>query len=101
MIWVYVTISVGAAVILVWVIIDYFNVSTLLRPMVDKAHLDIGQSEEDFKVEESTIELVDKELGELKNEVATLEKKIEKVNIHIQEYNLKRQRRAPTSQKLE
>ncbi len=101
MIWVYMTISLGAAVILIWVIIDYFNATTLLRPMVQNAHLDIGQSEEDFKVEEATIELVDKELGKLKDEVSTLEKNIEKANSRIQEYNLKRQRRAPTSQKLE
>jgi hypothetical protein len=99
--WVYLTLGVGAAVILVWVIIDYLNVSSILRPLVDKAQLDIGQSEEDFKVEESTIELVDKELGELKNEVATLEKEIATANRTIEEHNLKRQRRAPTSQKLE
>lgn len=101
MIWVYVTIGVGAAVILAWVIIDYLNVATILRPMVGQTQTDIGQSAEDFKVEESTIDMVEQEIGDLKTEVAGLEKNIEKTNRNIEEHKLKKQRRAPTSQKLE
>ena len=101
MIWVYLTIAVGSAVILTWVIIDYFNVTSLLRPLVAQAQLEIGQSEEDFRVEESTIEMVEREVRELKNEVGVLEKKIETTNINIEEHKLRKQRRAPTSQKLE
>jgi len=99
MIWVYVTIGVGAAVILAWVIIDYLNLAAILRPMVGQT--DVGQSEEDFKIEESTIDMVEQEIGDLKTEVAGLEKSIEKTNRNIEEHKLKKQRRAPTSQKLE
>ena len=101
MIWVYLTIGVGSAVILAWVIIDYFNVTSLLRPLVAQAQSEIGQSEEDFRVEESTIDMVEREVRELKNEVGVLEKKIETTNINIEEHKLRKQRRAPTSQKLE
>ena len=100
MIWVYVIIGVGAAVILAWVIIDYLNQASILRPMVGETQTGIGQSEEDLKAEESTIDMVEKEIGNLKTEVAGLEKNVEKTSRKIEEHKLRKQRRAPTSQKL-
>ena len=100
MIWVYVIIGVGAAVILAWVIIDYLNQASILRPMVGETQTGIGQSEEDFKAEESTIDMVEKEIGNLKTEVAGLEGNIGKTSRKIEELKLKKQRRAPTSKKL-
>ena len=101
MIWVYATIAIGAAVILAWVIIDYLNVVAILRPLVNNAQSEIGQSEESFKVENCTIELVEKEIGELKADIAVLEGKVETTKASIGDFNLKKQRRAPTSQKLD
>ena len=101
MIWVYVTIAVGAAVILVWVIIDYLNVVAILRPLVDNTQSEFGQSEERFKVENCTFEMVEREIGELKAEITVLEGKVETVKTSIDDFNLKKQRRAPTSQKLD
>ena len=45
--------------------------------------------------------MVEQEIGDLKTEVAGLDKNIEKINRNIEEHKLKKQRRAPTSQKLE
>jgi|MDTA01.2.fsa_nt_gb hypothetical protein len=101
MIWVYVTIAIGAAVILAWVIIDYLNVVAILRPLVDNTQSEIGQSEESFKVENCTIEMVEREIGELKAEITVLEGKVETAKTSIDDFNLKKQRRAPTSQKLD
>ena len=44
MAWVYIAISVGAAGFLVWIIIDYLNASSGLKPRAELARQEIGRA---------------------------------------------------------
>ena len=101
MAWVYVTIALGAAGFLVWIIVDYLNSSSALKPKADLARQEIRQCEMKIETEETAanttkeaVEALQKEIGEMEKELAETGKKVE-------EYRQRERRRKPTKFKLE
>lgn len=101
MTWVYLTISIGAAGFLIWIIIDYLNASSGLKPKADLARQEIRECEMRIENEQSTtnstkegVEVLQKEIGDLEKELVELGKKVE-------EHRQKEKRRKPTKFKLD
>ena len=101
MTWVYLTISIGAAGFLIWIIIDYLNASSGLKPKADLAKQEIRECEARIEGEQSAtnstkegVETLQKEIGELEKEMGELAKRVE-------EFRQKEKRRKPTKFKLE
>jgi len=101
MAWVYITISLGAAGFLIWIIVDYLNVASALKPKADLARQEIRQCEMRIETEETgakstkeAVEALQKEIGEIEKEVAEVGKKVE-------EYRQREKRRKPTKFKVD
>ena len=101
MAWVYISIAIGAGGFLVWIIVDYLNTSSGLKPKADLARQEIHECEMRIENEQSstdstkeTVEGLQKEIGNLEKELAELTKKVEG-------YRAREKRRKPTKYKVD
>ena len=101
MAWVYICIAIGAGIFLVWIIIDYLNASTGLKPKADLARQEIRECELRIETEQSATEETKHEVEGLKKEVAELEKELTEIGKTVEAYRQREQRRKPTKFKLE
>jgi peptidoglycan hydrolase CwlO-like protein len=101
MAWVFICIAVGAALFLIWIIIDYLRVSSGLKPKAYLARQEIRECEMKIETEQSAtgaakqaVEVLTKEVEELEKDLVELQKKVD-------EYQEKEKKRKPTKYKLE
>ncbi len=101
MAWVYICIAVGAAGFLIWIIIDYLNASSALKPKADMARQEIRECEMQIETEQSESATIKLDVEELKREIGELETELTDVSKKLEEYRERERRRKPTNFKLE
>ncbi len=101
MAWVYVTVALGAAGFLVWIIVDFLNSSSSLKPQVDQAHQEIRQCEMMIETEELAAETTKEEVEGLQKEIKEMEKELGETGKKVEEYRQRERRRNPTKFKVE
>lgn len=101
MAWVYISIAIGAAGFLVWIIVDYLNASAGLRPKADLARNEIRDCESRIESEQVGTEATRLEVEGLQREIAELERELVEVGRKVEEYRQRERRRKPTKFKLE
>ena len=101
MAWVYISIAVGAAGFLIWIIIDYLNSSSGLKPKADMARQEIRECEMRIESEQAATNSTKQEVEELQKEIGELEKELTEVGKKVEEYRQRERRRKPTKFKLE
>ena len=101
MVWVYIAIATGLAGFLVWIIIDYLNVSSGLKPEAQLARQEIRECEMRIESErvatsdtKQEVETLQQEISDLERELGNMQKKVKKVRARAR-------RRKPTKFKLE
>ena len=99
--WVYISIAVGAAAFLVWIIIDFLKASAGLKPKADRARLEIRECEIRIESEQMEAEAMKYEVEELQKEIGELEKESTEVGKKVEEYRQRESRRKPTKFKVE
>ena len=101
MAWVYISIAIGAAGFLVWIIVDYLNASSSLRPKADLARQEIRECELRIESEQSATGSTKHEVEELQKEIGELEKELTEISKKVEEYRQRERRRKPTKFRLE
>ena len=101
MAWVYISIAIGAAGFLVWIIVDYLNASSSLRPKADLARQEIRECELRIESEQTATDSTKQEVETLQKEIVALEKELGEVGKKVEEYRQRERRRKPTKFKLE
>ncbi len=101
MAWVYIAISVGAAGFLVWIIIDYLNASSGLKPRAELARQEIRECEMRIESEQSAANSTKQEVENLQKEIAEMEKELVEVQKKVEQFRARERRRKPTKFKLE
>lgn len=101
MAWVYISIAVGAAGFLVWIVIDYVNASAGLKPKAELARHEIRECEARIGTEQVATETTKQDVESLQKEIAELEKELVEVGKKVEEYRQRERRRKPTKFKLE
>jgi len=98
---VYISIAIGAAGFLVWIIIDYLKVSSGLRPKAELAKQEIRQCEMSIESEQGTTDSIKQEVEDLQKEIVDLEKELKEIGKKVEEYRQRERRRKPTKFKLD
>jgi septal ring factor EnvC (AmiA/AmiB activator) len=101
MVWVYISIAVGAAGFLIWIIIDYLNASSGLKPKADMARQEIRECEMRIESEQAATDATKQEVEGLQKEIGDLEKELTEIGKKVEEYRQREHRRKPTKFKLE
>ena len=101
MAWVYISIAVGAAGFLIWIIIDYLNASSGQKPKADMARQEIRECEMRIESEQAAIDATKQEVEGLQKEIGDLEKELTEIGKEVEEYRQRERRRKPTKFKLE
>lgn len=101
MAWVYISIAVGAAGFLLWIVVDYLNASSSLKPKADLARQEIRECEMRIESEQATTDGTKEELNALQKEIVDLEKELNEIVKKVEEYRQRERRRKPTKFKLE
>ena len=101
MAWVYISIAVGAAGFLIWIIIDYLNASSGLKPKADMARQEIRECEMRIESEQAATDATKQEVEGLQKEIGDLEKELTEIGKKVEEYRQRERRRKPTKFKLE
>jgi chromosome segregation ATPase len=99
--WVYISIAVGAAGFLIWIVIDFLNASARLKPKADMAREEIRDCEMRIESEQMEAEAMKFELEGLQKEIGELEKESTEVGKKVDEYRQRESRRKPTKFKVE
>ena len=98
---VYICIAIGAGIFLVWIIIDYLNSATGLKPKADMARQEIRECEMRIESEQAETNATKQEFEGLKQEIGDLEKELTVIGKKVEEYRQRERRRKPTKFKLE
>ena len=101
MAWVFISIAVGAAAFLVFIIIDYLKVSSGLKPKADMAKAEIRECEDRIETEQGATKETKEAVGGLQKEIEGLEKELGELGKKVDEYREREKRRKPTKFKLE
>ena len=96
MAWVFISIAVGAAGFLVFIIIDYLKVSAGLKPKADLAKAEIRDCENKIEAEQGATNDTKEAVGELQKEIEELEKELGERSKKVEEYREREKRRKPT-----
>ena len=96
MAWVFISIAVGAAGFLVFIIIDYLKVSAGLKPKADLAKAEIRDCENKIEAEQGATNDTKEAVGELQKEIEELEKELGELSKKVEEYREREKRRKPT-----
>ncbi|MGY8827204.1 MAG: hypothetical protein ACKVJG_25350 [Candidatus Latescibacterota bacterium] len=98
---VYITIAIGSAGFLAWVIMEYLNTSASLKPKADIARREIEEVELKIEREQVASESALQEVEVLKKEVADMEKELTSTETSIGQLQENERRRNPTKFKVE
>ena len=101
MLWVYVAITAGSAGFLIWIIIDYLNVSSGLKPEAELARQEIREYEMRIESEQAATSDTKQEVETLQQEITDLEKELGKMQKKVEKIRASERRRKPTKFKLE
>jgi septal ring factor EnvC (AmiA/AmiB activator) len=101
MAWVYISIAIGAAGFLIWIIVDYLNASSGLKPKAELARQEIRECEMRIESEQTATDATKQEVEALQKEIAELEKELNEIGKKVEEYRQRERRRKPTKFKLE
>lgn len=101
MAWVFISIAVGAAAFLVFIVIDYLKVSSGLKPKADMAKAEIRECENRIEAEQGATKGTKEAVGGLQKEIEGLEKELGELGKKVDEYKEREKRRKPTKFKLE
>ena len=96
MAWVFISIAVGAAGFLVFIIIDYLKVSAGLKPKADLAKAEIRECENKIEAEQGATNETKESVGELQKEIEQLEKELGELGKKVEDYREREKRRKPT-----
>lgn len=98
---VYLAISIGAAGFLIWIIIDYLNALSGLKPKVDQAKQEVQECHERIEVEQNATKDTNQDVELLQKEIGDLEKEMGELSKQVEQFRQKEKRRKPTKFKLE
>ena len=101
MAWVFISIAVGAAGFLVFIIVDYLKVSAGLKPKADLAKAEIRECENKIEAEQGATNDTKEAVGALQKEIEELEKELGELTKKVDEYREKEKRRKPTRFQLD
>ena len=101
MTWVYIAIAAGSAGFLVWIIIDYLNVSSGLKPKAELARQEIRECEMRIESEQAATNTTKQEVETLQKEISDLEKELGEMQKKVEQVRARKRRRKPTKFKLE
>tara|TARA_B100001115_G_C15415678_1_gene194779 strand:- start:13 stop:321 length:309 start_codon:yes stop_codon:yes gene_type:complete len=101
MAWIYIAISIGLAGFLVWIIVDYLNVFSGLKPKAQLARQEIRECEMRIKSELVATSETKQEVDTLQQEISDLEKELDNMQKKVKKVRAREQRRKPTKFKLE
>ena len=96
MAWVFISIAVGAAGFLVFIIIDYLKVSAGLKPKANMAKAEIRECENKIEAEQGATNDTKEAVGALQKEIEELEKELGELTKKVEEYREREKRRKPT-----
>ena len=96
MAWVFISIAVGAAGFLVFIIIDYLKVAGGLKPKADLAKAEIRDCENKIEAEQGATNETKEAVGDLQKEIEELEKELGELSKKVEEYREREKRRKPT-----
>ena len=98
---VYICIAIGAGMFLVWIIIDYLNAATALKPKADMARQEISECEMRIESEQAETNATKQEFEGLKQEIGDLEKELTEISKKVEDYRKRESRRKPTKFKID
>ena len=96
MVWVFLSIAVGAAVFLVLIVIDYLKASAGLKPKADLAKAEIRECENRIEAEQGATNDSKEAVNELQKEIKELEKELGELGKNVEDFREREKRRKPT-----
>ncbi len=97
----YIFISLGLVVFLIMIVIEYFNLSSGLKPKVDAALQEIRECEMQIEEEMEYINMAKQEVEELKPEIAKLAQELVETGKILKKEKERASRRKPNQFKVE
>ncbi len=101
MAWVFISIAVGAAGFLVFIVIDYLKVSAGLKPKANLAKAEIRECENKIEAEQGATNDTKEAVSALQKEIEELEKELGELTKKVEEYREREKRRKPTRFQLD
>ena len=101
MTWVYISIAIGSAAFLFYIIIEYLKASSTLKPQADYARRQIREVEMQTEVEGASVEATKEEMATLDKEVKSLAESMKKAEDESAKLKTKESRRRPTSHRVD
>lgn len=101
MAWVFISIAVGAAGFLVFIVIDYLKVSAGLKPKANMAKAEIRECESKIESEQGVTNDTKEAVSALQKEIEELEKELVELTKKVEEYREREKRRKPTRFQLD
>lgn len=101
MTWVYISIAIGSAAFLLYIVIEYLKASSTLKPQADYARRQIREVEMQTEAEGASVESTKVEMAELDKEVKALAENLKKTENESAKLKTKESRRRPTSHRVD
>ena len=101
MAWVFISIAVGAAGFLVFIVIDYLKVSAGLKPKANMAKAEVRDCENKIESEQGAANATKEAVSSLQKEIRALEKELGELTKQVEEYREREKRRKPTRFQLD
>ena len=101
MAWVYISIALGSAGFLLYVVIEYLKSASTLKPQADYARQQIREVEMTIETESATVEASKEEMSELQNELKVMEEELKTVEKESAKLKSRESRRRPTSHRVD
>jgi len=101
MTWVYISIAIGSAAFLFYIIIEYLKASSTLKPQADYARRQIREVEMQTEVEGASVEATKVAMAELDKEVKALTESMTETENESAKLKTKESRRRPTAHRVD
>ena len=101
MAWVFISIAVGAAGFLIYIVIDYLRFAGGMKPKSDRAKVAIRDSEAKIGAEQNATNSIKQQVAALQREVEASEKQISEMQRQLDGFKEKERRAKPTKHKVE
>ena len=101
MAWVFISIAVGAAGFVVFIVIDYLKVSAGLKPKANMAKAEIHECENKTEAEQRATNDTKQAVSAQQKEIKELEKEHGELTKKVEEYREREKRRNPTRFQLD
>ena len=101
MAWVFISITAGAVIFLVFIIIDYINTASTLKPKADQVKREIKQGEMRIEHEKKLTKAAKEATEELQQEIEEKEQELNELERQVKAYESDERRRNPTKIKLD